>query len=172
MDTKETKEGSKVYELGFHIAPIVGEENVAHEVSEIRNLLDGIKAEVISEDFPRLVTLSYPLGKMIKGTKRSFKEAFFGWVKFEADADKVAELHAAVEKLENVLRFLLIKTVRDNTLYGPKFATKEQIKGIAKKEGVVEGPAADESQYSTLPEKEKQDLTPEELDKTIDDLVV
>lgn len=166
MDTKETKEGSKVYELGFHIAPIVGEDNIAHEVSLVRNLLDEIKAEVVSEDFPRLCQLAYPLGKVIKGTKRSFKESFFGWVKFEAETENIAVLQAGVEKLENVLRFLIIKTVRDNTLYGPKFATKEQIKGAFKKE------SDKEAEFSTLPEKEKPKLSAEELDKTIDDLVV
>lgn len=165
-ETKDTKDGIKVYEIGFHLAPIVGEDNIAHEVSLIRDLLDGIKAEVVSEDLPRLCSLAYPLSKVIKGAKRTFKESFFGWVKFEADAENVASLKAGVEKLENVLRFLIIKTVRDNTLYGPKFATKEQIKGALKKDG------EDESEFTTLPEKEKPELTPAELDKTIDDLVV
>lgn len=162
-DTKDTKDGVKVYEIGFHVAPIVGEDNIAHEVSLIRDQLDGIKATVVSEDFPRLCVLAYPLSKVIKGTKRTFKESYFGWIKFEADSEEVAELQKSIEKLENVLRFLLIKTVRDNTLYGPKFATKEQIKGVAKKEDEDLGPGLVEV---------KADLTPEELDKTIDNLVV
>lgn len=165
-ETKETKEGVKVYEIGFHLAPIVGDENVAHEVSLIRNALDGIKAEVVSEDLPRLFTLAYPLSKVIKGTKRTFKESYFGWIKFEAEGEAVASLKAEVEKLENVLRFIIVKTVRENTLHGQKFATREQMKGAFKKEG-EESVVATENVVEN-----KEELTPEELDKTIDDLVV
>lgn len=164
-ETKETKEGSKVYEIGFHLAPIVGDDNIAHEVSLIRDALDAIKAEVVSEDLPRLFALAYPLSKVIKGTKRTFKESYFGWIKFEAEAEAVASFKETVEKLENVLRFLIVKTVRDNTLYGPKFATKEQMKGAFKKDEADETPVV-------VKEEDKEKLTPEELDKTIEDLVV
>lgn len=164
-ETKDTKDGIKVYEIGFHLAPIVGEDNIAHEVSLIRDALDKIKAEVVSEDLPRLCPLAYPISKVIKGAKRTFKEAYFGWIKFEADGEDMASLKEVVEKLENILRFLIIKTVRDNTLYGPKFATKEQIKGAMKKD-------EEEVIDAGLPEKEKPALSAEELDKTIDDLVV
>ncbi len=162
--TQETKEDSKVYEVGFHIAPIVGEDNLSHEVSLIRDVLDTSKAEVVSEDFPRLVSLAYPLSKVIKGTKRVFKEAYFGWIKFEVVTEQVATVAAEVEKLENVLRSIVVKTVRENTLHGAKFATKEQMKGAFKKE--------DEVAPEAVKEEEKEKLTPEELDKTIDDLVV
>jgi ribosomal protein S6 len=164
--TQETKENSQVYEVGFHIAPIVGEENLSHEVSLIRDVLDNAKAEVVSEDFPRLVSLAYPLSKVIKGTKRVFNEAYFGWIKFEVTADAAASIQSEVEKLENILRMLLIKTVRENTLHGAKFATKEQMKGVSKKD--EEATVVEE----TVKEEEKEKLTPEELDKTIDDLVV
>lgn len=163
MKEIEAKDNERVYEVGFHIIPIVGDEGVSHEVSLLRDALDKIKAEVIGEDFPRLQVLAYPLSKVIKGGKKTFKEAYFGWIKFEADPESVDELKDLVQKIESVLRFLIIKTVRENTLFGPKFATKEQIKGNkkdAQSEKTEEGPDT------------REDLSPEELDKTIDDLVV
>lgn len=163
MKEIEAKDNERIYEIGFHIIPIVGDDGVSHEVSLLRDALDQIKAEVIGEDFPRLQVLAYPLSKMIKGGKKTFKEAYFGWIKFEADPESVHELKSAVEKVESVLRFIIIKTVRENTLFGPKFATKEQIKSNKK-----------DTQVEKVEEglDMREDLSPEELDKTIDDLVV
>lgn len=160
MEEKGTKEGHKVYEIGFHVAPIVGDQGVSHEVGEIKNILDSIKAEIISEDFPRLRPLAYPLSKVIGGGKKVFKEAYFGWIKFEADSEKIEEFKSKIEKLENIVRFLIIKTVRENTLHGNKFAVaKEKDSKFTKR-------------TSDVPAEEKEEINPEELDKSIEDLVV
>lgn len=157
MEEKTSKEGMQVYEVGFHIAPFVGEENVAHEVGEIKNALDKIKAEVISEDFPRLRALAYPISKVIKGDKKIANEAYFGWIKFEASTLSIDEFKGVMEKLDNVIRFLIIKTVRENTIYGPKFLRDKDSKKD-KKEGEKE--------------VEKAPIDEVELDKSIDSLVV
>lgn len=155
---ESAKENGKVYEIGFHIAPIVGDEKVAYEVSLIKSALESIKAEVIGEDFPRLRVLAYPLSKAIGGVKKTFKESYFGWIKFEAGAEGVTALGKEVEKLENILRFLIIKTVKENTLYGNKFQTRPEGR-VRKEEGVKE-------------EAQKAPMNPEEIDKTIDKLVI
>lgn len=157
MEKESTKDGVKVYEVGFHIAPFVGEENVLHEVSLIKNALDAIKAEVISEDFPRLRALSYPITKVIKGDKNVCNEAYFGWIKFEVDGSKVEDLKKEIEKIDNIVRFLLIGTVRENTLYGAKFLQEKEAK-MAKR---------DEEKSEV-----KEPINVVELDKTIDSLVV
>jgi hypothetical protein len=40
MDTTTAQDNGKIYEIGFHIAPIVGEEKIADEVSSIKGLLE------------------------------------------------------------------------------------------------------------------------------------
>lgn len=152
------KEDMKVYEISFHIVPIVGEDNLAHEVQEIKSLLLKIKASVISEDFPRLKTLAYPLSKMIGGSKKTFKDAYFGWIKFETKGEEMGEFTKGIEKLENILRYLVIKTVKENTLYGNKFAGKYE--GKAKVDGVKKTPEV------------KQEMVEVEVDKAIDELIV
>ena len=124
----------------------------------VKGLLEKIKAETISEDFPRLRVLAYPLSKVIGGSKKTFKEAYFGWIKFEADAEAVVEFKKEVEKLSNVLGFLIIKTVKENTLYGNKFAPKYEGKPKKEEEKRVEEP--------------KGPINEEEIDKTIEDLVI
>ncbi len=156
--TKESSKGnSKVYEIGFHIAPFVGEENIAHEVSHIKDVLDSMRAEVISEDFPRLRSLAYPIAKVIKGDKKVSTEAYFGWVKFELGADKIEDFKKEIEKLDNVIRYLVITTVRENTLYGAKFVQDKEAKRADKAEKKSEV---------------KEEVNEVELDKSIDNLVV
>lgn len=163
MTEKGTKEENKIYEIGFHILPFVGDQGVSNEVGEIKSLLDGIKAEIVSEDFPRLRPLAYPLSKVVDGEKKVCKEAYFGWIKFETAGESLEKFKKAIEKMPNILRFLIIKTVAENTLYGSKFVAKEQGKVSSKKET--------EGEVSVAPE-EKEEINPEELDKSIDELVV
>lgn len=157
MEKESSKDGVKVYEVGFHIAPFVGEENIAHEVSLIKNALDAIKAEVISEDFPRLRALSYPITKVIKGDKKICNEAYFGWVKFEADSSMIDGLKKDIEKIENIIRFILVGTVKENTLYGAKFVQDKEAK-------------REKAEASKL--EVKEEINEVELDKSIDNLVV
>lgn len=157
MEKESSKDGMKIYEIGFHIAPFVSEENVAHEVSLIKNALDEIKAEVISEDFPRLRALSYPITKVIKGDKKVSNDAYFGWVKFETTSDKIEGFKKVIEKIDNIIRFLITITVRENTLYGAKFVKDKEAKREKKEEEKTEA---------------KQEINEVELDKSIDNLVV
>lgn len=157
MDTTIAKDNEKIYEIGFHIAPIVGDEKIADEVQGIKSLLEKINASVVSEDFPRQKALAYPLSKMIGGGKKTFKEAYFGWIKFEGEPASVALFNKEVEKLPNILRYLIIKTVRENTLHTPKFSAKYESKG--KNEGAK----------SSEPKGEVNEV---EVDKAIDELVV
>lgn len=157
MDTTTAQDTAKIYEIGFHIAPIVSEENIAHEVSLIKGLLEKINASVIGEDFPRQKALAYPLSKMIGGGKKTFKEAYFGWIKFEGEPASVALFGKEIEKLPNILRYLIIKTVRENTLHTPKFSAKYESKG--KSEGVKTA-------------EPKGEVNEAEVDKAIEELVV
>lgn len=161
MTENIAKEDSKVYEIGFHIAPIVGDDKIAYEVSLIKSILENLKAEIISEDFPRLRVLAYSLSKAIGGRKMTFKEAYFGWIKFESPTESTATLSKEVLKLENILRFIVVKTVRENTLSGNKFLVKPE--GRTRKE---------ESSVSVKEAVEKVPMNPEEIDKTIDKLVI
>lgn len=155
MKGSETNGNMTVYEIGFHILPFVGDQGVSHEVGEIKALLEKGKAEIISEDFPRLRPLAYPLSKVLKGEKKVCKEAYFGWIKFEMDSGSIEDFKVKIEKQDNILRFLIIKTVRENTLYGAKFVTRTE-----------KAPRKEETQ------EEKGPINPEELDKSIDELVV
>ena len=113
---ESTKEGYKVYELGIHLLPTLSEADVQIEFSKIKSNIEKLDGEIISESQPRMFKLAYEISKTIKAQKKWYETAYFGWVKFELDASKIAVFEKFVKELENTLRYLIVKTVRENTL--------------------------------------------------------
>ena len=106
----------QVYELGYHIVPLVAEEKLSEEVSAVRRILDDVKAEVIADENPKMLALAYSMEKKIGTEKHIFNNAYFGWIKFECDTDGAKKIDNALNASDRVLRHLLIKTVRENTM--------------------------------------------------------
>jgi ribosomal protein S6 len=148
----------QVYELGFHIVPTIAEEKVANVFGDIKSLLEKNGAVFISEEYPKMRPLAYTMLKNEAGKNEKFNFAYFGWVKYELPKEATAEVKEKLEKNKEILRFLVIKTVRENTLYGHKIPRKEGDK--------VEAPVV-----GVIPE-EVAIISEEEIDKTIEELVV
>jgi len=161
-ENKQEKEGNnlQVYEVGYHIVSDVSIENLPNEVENIKNFLVKEGASIISEELPKMRELAYSIKKTVGGAKRNFDTAYFGWIKFDVGEASIAKIKKFLDENENILRFLLIKTVRENTLFSPKIPVavlvKEEIRAVKKDSA----------------EKEiKSPISQEELDKTIDKLI-
>ncbi|PIQ92352.1 MAG: hypothetical protein COV70_00830 [Parcubacteria group bacterium CG11_big_fil_rev_8_21_14_0_20_39_22] len=159
MDIEEQAE-PKVYEVGYHIVPLFAEEELTGKVGELKGILEKENAVVISEDFPKLTELSYTMRKLKEGKYQKFDRAYFGWIKFEASPESVLRIADAFKSDEGILRSIVIKTVRENT-FVPLRAIKEREEKATI--GNVKGDKKEES---------KSPISEEELDKTIDELVV
>jgi ribosomal protein S6 len=152
-DSKESN--SKVYEIGFHIVSTIAEENVPAETDKIKAFLSNEGASVISEEAPKLRPLAYSIRKAFGGTYKTFDKAYFGWVKFELDGD-ITNIEKLMKNNENVLRFILVKTVKENTMYSPKLNTfSRENKKVLKTEA----------------SKDAKQASIEEIDKSIEELV-
>ena len=148
----------QVYELGFHIVPTIAEEKVANVFGDIKSLLEKNGAVFISEEYPKMRPLAYTMFKNEAGKNEKFNFAYFGWVKYELSKEAAAEVKEVLEKNKEVLRFLVLKTVRENTLYGHKLGRKD-------------GEKTDTPVVGVLPE-DVVIASEEEIDKTIEELVV
>jgi ribosomal protein S6 len=153
-----------VYEVGFHIVPTVSPENLPKEVDAIKALLGREKATIISEEFPKLRNLSYTMIKAVGPARHRCDTAYFGWIKFEAPKSAIAALDKDLKASEKVLRYLIVKTVRENTIYGPKILAEEKKDA---RDGAAQAPGAPAEAA-----KPAKPMTQEELDKSIDKLVV
>ncbi|MBU3668662.1 MAG: 30S ribosomal protein S6 [Candidatus Taylorbacteria bacterium] len=119
-DTNERQEGVRVYELGFHFVPTLSEDEVAVPFSHLKSLIEKKGGTFIAEGTPEMTNLAYEISKTVKAQKKRYTEAYFGWVKFELNAEEIPAFEKEVKAFEPILRYLLIATVRENTLVGAK----------------------------------------------------
>jgi ribosomal protein S6 len=151
--------GGQVYELGYHIVSTVAEENLSKEAEALKAIVLKDGGSLVSEGEPKLINLAYSMTKSVADTKKKFNTAYFGWIKFETKSELMPSIKKAVDAYPNVLRYLLIKTVRENTMFIPKL----NVRTVEK-----DAPKAKKS----IKTEEKKAASIEDLDKTIDELVI
>ncbi len=147
-----------IYEVSYLIVPTITEEKVTDEVTAIRGVIEGAGATIITEEFPQSIPLAYTMERTIETKKHKFNEGYFGWIKFELPVASLSNITKALDTRPTIIRNLVIKTVRESTLYTPKVA------GVAAK-------AADVASEVAAPDTEKK-MAGNEIDKSIDALVI
>lgn len=147
-----------VYEVGFHIVPTVGDEGVSAVVEKIRKLIGD--AEVVAEGAPQKMSLAYTIEIAAGGKRQKYSEAYFGWIKFATD-DRAAlpALEAALRDMKEVMRSLIIQTVREDIMQQPRRAvfSSDRLEGQT-----LEAPKRDKEEGGPVSEAE--------LDKSIEAL--
>jgi ribosomal protein S6 len=162
--TKEKDENldeAQIYEVGFHILPTVAEEKLPEAALKIKDAIAQSGGDVISDEFPKLRILAYEIKKRIETKYISFNKAYFGWVKFEIASDSVEKIKKEMDADQNILRFIIVKTLRENTMHTPKYqsivkANSDEVK--APKD--ITAPI------------EKSEISEAEIDKSIDELLI
>ncbi len=161
---EENLEKKDVYEVGYHLLPTIGEENIQHEVEVIHKAISDNGGEFITEAAPELRTLAYEISKRKENKYTTYNKAYFGWVKFEMFSNNVEILDKGLKANENILRFIIVKTVKENTIHTPKVASvrvSDDVGGTPVSEMEEEKGGGEVSAESA-----------EEIDKSIEDLVV
>lgn len=156
----KTPDSRPVYEVGFHVVPDVEESKVGSVVEMVRTELAKGKAEIITESFPRKITLAYTVERATTGKREKYKDAYFGFIKFATEREYIPALETLLRDSKEILRYLLVETVREELVAAPRrtvFAS-DRLEGETLKK-----PTA-------APEK-KADVSEEELDKSIEALV-
>ena len=110
--------------------------------------------------------LAYAITKVAESKKYNYDEAYFGWIKFEILVSELAKIEAALKVAKNILRYLIMKTIRENTMFSenlPSATAEKRLDEIS--------PKAGQSIQGVLPE-EKKIVSQDEIDKSIDELVI
>lgn len=147
-----------VYEVGYHVVPTVGDEGVAGVVDSLKSALGA--AEIISEQVPQKLRLAYTVEQANAGKRAKFDDAYFGFIKFALEREAIPALEEALRSNKNILRFLLIETVREDISNMQRRAVfaSDRLEGE-----VIQKPKAAEEKVGEVSEAE--------LDKSIDALV-
>ena len=107
----------RIYELGYHLIPILGEEDVEKEREALVATITTLNGEIIDEEKPSLINLAYTMYKVVNNKKSAYDQAYFGWIKFRLSPEELENVKKDVEREDNILRHLLITTVEENTIY-------------------------------------------------------
>lgn len=150
-NTETYAEGAeaRIYELAFHFVPTLSEDEVAVQFSHLKSTIEKKGGQFIAEESPRMIDLAYEISKTVKAVKKRYTSAYFGWVKFEIDPEVLADIEKEAKASDIILRYLLISTVRENTVYTePKESTRREGSeeaGDSKDEKVIDEAQVDKS---------------------------
>ena len=135
-ETEVSEVEPRIYELGYLLSPYIAEEKIGAEVEKIKKFLVSAGAAVIAEEEPYLRDLAYEIIKMIANKNEKFTQGYFGWIKFEASPEAAESTKIECDNNKGIVRYLLVKTVRENTVY-TKRPNKAEI-NPSKEEGTGE----------------------------------
>ncbi len=121
-----------VYEVGYIMVPTVAEENLGGEVTTFKDMLGEQGVTFISDEYPKMMELAYEMTRSIANKKQKFSYGYFGWVKFECTTEAARIIKDMLDKNEKLVRYLMIKTVRENTMsskrpYGKTDGAKRRV---------------------------------------------
>ncbi len=159
----EKADNLEIYEVGYIIEPALSEADLQEVVASIKSAITDKEGSIISEEFPKKRELTYTMVKSVNAQNKRYSSGYFGWVKFELDASSINDIKVLLEKNLKIVRFLIIKTVRGNTLvyqrapFIPRVDGERPVKREAPK--MQEGVSPVE-------------ISEEELDKSIEKLIV
>lgn len=159
MTEKISKEAdSKVYEIGYLLVSSIPGEKVAETTATLKGILADKGANFLGEGAPELQPLAYTMIKKIGSQNHRFDEAYFGWFKFELQSGEIESVKKSFELHADVLRMLLITTIKENTFLGKKASVPQIVKSL---EAVGEVPAPAPEAVASI----------EDIDKSIDEMV-
>lgn len=152
---------SRVYELSYLLTPSFSEEEALSIHGNLKEFITSLNGKMISDETPRIIDLAYTMSKMVKNVRNKFEKAYFSWVKFEIDPEKTADIKKKFDADDNIIRFLIIKTVKENTIASKRFVSRE---GGYRRSFVAKKETTSTSETSSI-------INKEEVDKEIEALV-
>ena len=157
--TGSENEESRVYEVGYLLVPSILEENVPAIYGNLKDLISSLQGTLISDEMPVMISLAYTMQKTVQNVRNKYDTAYFGWIKFHMDGEKVLELKKKLDLDANIVRFLILKTVKENTIAAKRFMHKDMSR---KKISSIK---------KNIENEEVVAINKEEIDKEIDAMI-
>lgn len=151
-----------VYEAGYHITPQTKEEDVEKVMGGIRTVIEKAGGNFIAEGAPALMKLAFPMYAREGDKNIEYDRGYFGWLKFEATAEAAGAMSAYLKEILSVFRFIVFRTVREDTRAKIKAPTLREVKRgdtlktTARKAEEPAGPVSEEQLEKVL-----EDITTE-----------
>lgn len=172
-ETANAQADTRLYELGVNLVPTL-EEKIEAAFENIKSIITTNGGAITADSKPALIELAYTMGKNIDSKWYRYNTAYFGWVKFTAEASVIAELQEEFDLNGDILRYMVLKTTPEAATSAQDLA--EAIRGDKEAEPV----AAEEAEAEIAPvdadvvadEVAEEVVAEDKIDQAIDELVV
>ena len=151
------------YELGYHLVPFITEEALPTEVGHIREIIERSGGISTADQFPTARPLAYEIARMTAGKRQTYTQSYFGWIQFELVPSALAEVKLALDGNDRILRLIIVRAKREIPLASRTASIVQPLEETPSLRD--EKPVVKASESSPV-------LTDEELDKTIEELVI
>lgn len=111
LDEKE------IYEISFIFDNRLEEGKAQEKLETLKKDIASLDGSFISEETPYMRELSYEMTRVVNNVNIRFSEGYFGWVKFELFPTNLEEINKKLKLDEEVVRFLIVKTTKDNDVF-------------------------------------------------------
>ena len=161
------------YELAFHVLPTVAEGEVPTVFESIKAAVSKAGATISDEEAPERFELAYEIVQNVEGKNRKYGSAYFGWVRFTCEPEKIAAITEEVEGNGNILRHLLIRLTRAEEQNPFRFheAIKDQkmVTTVEESEVVPDTTTVSKEESDHTTEEESAEVDEKELDKALEE---
>lgn len=127
-ENAEAEGVSRIYEAGYVITPSAKEESLEKVIAGIRTEIEKAGGSFIAEGAPSLIRLAYPMSVNEGGKNVEHDRGYFGWIKFEASVEATRALEESLKTNQDVMRYMVFRTVREDTRAKMKAPTLREVK--------------------------------------------
>jgi ribosomal protein S6 len=136
----------QIYEVGYLVLPSIPEDKLNDVINSIREVITKEGGVEIDAEMPFKQELAYQMSKTIGASRYVLSDAYLGWIKFEVEPASALVIKSGLEKIAEILRFLMVKAPRETTFTFAKTRASVEEKepasvedsGVAKEEVVIE----------------------------------
>lgn len=156
INENETVVDSRIYEVSFVFDNKIEEAAALEKADAIKKSIATLGGSFISEETPYMRELAYEMIRVQNNINVRFNQGYFGWIKFEMPSENVKSLEKMLKEDEQVVRYIVVKTVAENTVYTKRAPVMkaETVAEIAESLGntdLVDGPE-EETVAEVIPE--------------------
>lgn len=121
-EINETVIDDRVYEISYILDDKLSEQEAVSKAESIKSAIATLGGSFIGEESPYLRELAYEMIRVQNNTNIRFNSGYFGWIKWSGEGQAIKKLDHDLGLDETVVRFLIVKTVKENTVFTKRVA--------------------------------------------------
>lgn len=138
-------EETRTYEFSYLITSATPESEIESVVAGLVKEIEAAEGTIVAEGKPEFIDLAYTIEKVVASKKQKWSQAYFGWVKFNAEPAVMAVLKKVFDANKEIVRYMFIKTSAENLVIFKKPKNEARRADAATDDAIFENLEEDDS---------------------------